>query len=395
MAVNKATLLGGSVALACLLAVTGGYRVFQETRSHPTAPIVSAPAGPDEAIAVFAGGCFWCTEADFEKAPGVIAVTSGYTGGTLANPSYEQVSHEPTGHYEAVEVRYDPRATSYEALLDYHFEHVDPTDPYGQFVDQGPSYRSAIFYRTDDERRAAEDAKADLAASGVFSVPIATAILPADIFYAAEDYHQDYYKKNPVRYAYYRGNSGRDAFLASHWTPATKKKYRAARTASSVPVPATSITPSTFTKPSSSTLRATLTPLQYTVTQEAGTELPFDNAYWDEKRPGIYVDIVSGEPLFSSQDKYDSGTGWPSFTKPLVPENIVRKKDGVLFFPRIEIRSAQADSHLGHVFEDGPTDKGGLRYCMNSAALRFIPRERMVAEGYGAYLAEFPEAAGL
>lgn len=378
MAVKKTALAGLSIILISLLAATG-YRAFQKTRSHPTAPVSPTPVTASEASAIFAGGCFWCTEADFEKAPGVISATSGYTGGTVANPSYEQVSYEPTGHYEAVEVRYDPRATSYEALLDYHFQHIDPTDPNGQFVDQGPSYRSAIFYRTDAERIAAEDAKADLAASDVFSAPIVTPILPAGIFYAAEEYHQDYYEKNPVRYAYYRGNSGRDDFLAKNWTTEAKKKYAAVRA-----------TVSAFVKPTADILRATLTPLQYAVTQESDTEPPFKNAYWDEKRPGIYVDIVSGEPLFSSNDKYDSGTGWPSFTKPLVPANIVERKDGFLFLARTEIRSVQADSHLGHVFEDGPSDKGGLRYCMNSAALRFIPQEQMIAEGYGAYLSEFP-----
>jgi len=375
-----------SLAVAAIL-ITAAIAAGTLPGILPTGPVPTGAAhtaGNKEAemdmdgdigVATLAGGCFWCVEADMARLPGVIRVVSGYAGGQEAEPAYEDVAAGRTGHREAVQVYFDPEQVSYSEVLAHFWRHFDPTDAGGSFGDRGAHYTSAIFYHNEEQREIAEASRAALEASGRFDRPVVTPVLPLTTFYEAEAYHQDFAANNTLRYKTYRAFSGRDRFLDETWGQDGADAGPAGQARKST---------GPYSRPDDAGLRQRLTPLQFEVVRRDGTEPPFANEFWDNHRPGIYVDVVSGEPLFLSTDKFDSGTGWPSFTRPLTEDAVTRRRDDRLLAPRTEVRSRMADSHLGHVFDDGPPPTG-LRYCINSAALRFVPRESLEEEGYGEF----------
>lgn len=301
-----------------------------------------------------AGGCFWGVEAYLEKLTGVVFTNVGYANGKTENPTYKEVVYQNTGHAETVYVQYDPQAITLTTLLTYYLKIIDPTSLNRQGPDIGTQYRTGIYFLDPADKITIDEVL--LREQQNHQIPIAVEVVPLVNYYVAEEYHQKYLQKNPGGYCHID--------LSILDKDPIKKQY---------------------TKPSQQELKKKLTDLQFKVTQNCGTEPPFQNEFWNNHAHGLYVDIVTGEPLFSSRDKFDSGTGWPSFTKPVSSEFITTKTDKSNFMVRIEVKSRGGDSHLGHVFPDGPIDTGGQRYCINSSALRFIPYEEMEQEGYGVY----------
>lgn len=306
-----------------------------------------------------AGGCFWGLEAYMARVPGVADSVSGYANGTTENPSYEDVVYRSTGHAETVEVQYDPDMISVEEILNYFFRVINPTSVNQQGNDVGSQYRTGIYYTDETDLPAIE--KAVALEQKEQDKEIQTEVLPLVHFFKAEEYHQDYLEKTPNGYCHIN----LDKLYDEDYVVVDADKY---------------------TRPTDIERKAMLTDKQYNVTQMDETEYAFDNEFYDNHEPGLYVDVVTGEPLFSSKDKYDSGCGWPSFVKPIDIETIIFLQDETFGMIRTEVRSRVGDSHLGHVFTDGPEDRGGLRYCINSASLRFIPLDDMVKEGYGFFL---------
>lgn len=312
----------------------------------------------------FAGGCFWGTEHFFQQIRGVVGTEVGYANGNTQNPTYEEVVSHTTGFAETVKVKYDPEQVDLKLLIDLYFKTIDPTSKDQQGNDRGNQYRTGIYFKDKNDEAVVKGEVEKLAKN--YTKPVVVETVALKNFYRAEDYHQDYLDKNPGGYC--------------HIEPGL---FEMAKKANPLPKAAPKVQ---YEKQDKKVLKEKLTAEQYNVTQENGTERPFQNEYWNETREGIYVDITTGEPLFISTDKFESGCGWPSFSKPITKKLIDEKLDKSQGMTRVEVRSKTGDAHLGHVFNDGPEDKGGLRYCINSASLKFIPKADMQKKGYGEYI---------
>lgn len=301
-----------------------------------------------------AGGCFWGLEDYFQRINGVIDVISGYANGESQDTKYELLKQ--TGHAETIEIKYDESIINLREILLYYFRVIDPTSINKQGNDVGTQYRTGIYYTDENEKDEIEEFISQKQTE--YQEKIQVEVEPLKNFTVAEEYHQDYLQKNPNGYCHIN-------VMLAYEPLVDLKKY---------------------SKPGAEEIKEKLTEKQFNVTQKNATERPFENEYWDNHEVGIYVDIVTGEPLFLSTEKFDSGCGWPSFTKPVSKEMITYHEDNSLLRKRIEVRSKVGDSHLGHVFNDGPVDRGGLRYCINSASMKFIPKSEMEQAGYAEYI---------
>ncbi|MET1175706.1 peptide-methionine (R)-S-oxide reductase MsrB [Paenibacillus amylolyticus] len=361
----KRTLLGLCLLVIAIVVSACGNRAESHSASSSisTQPVKASSVSEENLSNLYlAGGCFWGVEAYMARIPGVQDVTSGYANGEGKNPTYEDVIRGDQGFAETVHVKYDPQQVSLQKLLESYFRVIDPTSLNKQGNDRGVQYRTGIYYTLPEDAKIIEQAVE--AEQEKYDQPIVTEVMPLQNYYLAEEYHQDYLEKNPNGYCHIDMTVLDDLEIG--------------------------IDPAQYPRPTDEQLKERLTDEQYAVTVNNDTEHAFSNEYWDNEEPGLYVDIATGEPLFTSRDKYDSGCGWPSFTKPIVPEVVTYTTDSSFGMDRTEVRSRAGDIHLGHVFDDGPEDRGGKRYCINSASIRFIPLDKMEEERYG-YLLSFVE----
>lgn len=352
----------GLFLAATILALSACGRIgAEEVRQDATRATAAQPIDmtqlPDSEVRdlYLAGGCFWGMEAYMSRIAGVYDVTSGYANGEGENPTYKDVVRGNRGFAETVHVEYDPKQVTLKKLLADYFKVIDPTSVNKQGNDQGVQYRTGIYYTDDKDAETIREAVTR--EQQKYDKPIVTEVLPLRNYYLAEEYHQDYLEKHPDGYCHI------DLSILDEQEIV--------------------IDPLQYPRPTDEELKMRLTKDQYAVAVDNDTEHAFSNAYWDNDEPGIYVDVATGEPLFSSRDKYDSGCGWPSFTKPIVPDVVTYHEDTSFGMVRTEVRSRAGDIHLGHVFDDGPADRGGKRYCINSASIRFVPVARMDEERYG------------